>query len=310
MKLRPAEVQRLAEQVTPHQLLWSPAATNEPGVAFEPADVLFGQPQPERCLAAASPTWTHLNSAGWDGFNAPRVREHFASSGAMLTTSSSVYSEPCAQHVLSLLLADARQLPRSIRHQATDRAWPQLKTRAACTLLGPDASVLLVGFGSIATRLVELLSPFGVRVVGVRRTPTGSEPIPTVAMRDLPGVLPEADHIIDLLPGGSETKHTFNSTLFARAKPSAAFYNIGRGSTVDQNALLAALQGGHLRAAYLDVTDPEPLPAEHPLWREPACTITPHSAGGHANESARLVGHFLRNLERFASGQALADRVL
>ena len=310
MKLGPAEAQGLAQQVAPHRLVWRPPGTSDPTTAVEAADILFGQPELERCLTATPPAWTHLNSAGWDRFNVPRVRDQFTARGAMLSTSSSVYSEPCAQHVLSLLLADARQLPRSIRHQATDHAWPQHETRAACTLLGPEATVLLVGFASIATRLVELLSPFGVRIVGVRRTPTGKEPVPTVATRDLLSILPEADHIINLLPGGAETKHTFNTALFTEAKPSAAFYNIGRGSTVDQNALLAALQSGRLRAAYLDVTDPEPLPTDHPLWRETACTITPHSAGGHANETARLVAHFLRNLARFANGEALVDRVL
>jgi phosphoglycerate dehydrogenase-like enzyme len=212
--------------------------------------------------------------------------------------------------VLALMLSEARQLLRSMRHQLTDQAWPQHETRAACTLLGPEATVALVGFGKIATRIAELLAPFGSRVVGVRRRPTGAEPVATLALTELPGLLREADHVVDILPGGAETRHFFDAARFSQLKPGAVFYNIGRGSTVDQAALCAALETNRLRAAYLDVTDPEPLPAEHPLWRAPRCTITPHSAGGHADEEARLFAHLLGNLARFSAGSPLLDRVL
>ena len=93
-------------------------------------------------------------------------------------------------------------------------------------------------------------------------------------------------------------------------KPGAIFYNIGRGTTVDQTALLNALKSGRLSAAYLDVTDPEPLPKDHPLWSVPNCYITPHTAGGHAEEFERLATHFLNNLKRFEEGKALVDRVI
>ena len=93
-------------------------------------------------------------------------------------------------------------------------------------------------------------------------------------------------------------------------KRGAVFYNIGRGTTVDQDALGEALRSGQLRAAYLDVTDPEPLPPEHPLWTTPNCVITPHTAGGHADEWVRLVKHFLVNLRRHEAGQPLLDRVI
>lgn len=311
-----ADAARFAEQLAPHELLWSEAAqvaaglTDQPSARFEDADVAYGQPDVEQCLASTRLTWVHLRSAGWDRFDQPRVRARFAERGAMLTTSAGVYSEPCAQHVLALMLSEARQLPRSIRHQLTDHAWPQHETRAACSLLGPEATVVLVGFGSIATRVAELLAPFGARVIGVRRTPNGAEPVPTVALSELPAVLREADHVVDVLPGGVGTRHIFDAALFAQLKPGAVFYNIGRGSTVDQAALCAALESGRLRAAYLDVTDVEPLPAEHPLWHEPRCTITPHSAGGHADEEARLTAHLLRNVQRLAAGSALLDRVL
>jgi len=96
----------------------------------------------------------------------------------------------------------------------------------------------------------------------------------------------------------------------ASLKPGAIVYNIGRGSTLDQTALLKELQGGRIGAAYLDVTEPEPLPPDHPLWATPNCFITPHTAGGHITEKLRHVNHFLDNLKRFELGQALRDRIL
>jgi phosphoglycerate dehydrogenase-like enzyme len=96
---------------------------------------------------------------------------------------------------------------------------------------------------------------------------------------------------------------------FAKMKPSAIFYNIGRGQTIDQEALVVALQQGRIAAASLDVTDPEPLPPEHALWTTPNCIITPHTAGGHNTEFVRVVQHFLNNLRKFEKGEALNDRV-
>jgi phosphoglycerate dehydrogenase-like enzyme len=90
----------------------------------------------------------------------------------------------------------------------------------------------------------------------------------------------------------------------------AVFYNIGRGTTVAQDALLDALRSGRLGAAWLDVTEPEPLPDEHPLWAEPNCFITPHVAGGHVGEAKTLVRHFLKNFDRFICRKPLLDRVM
>jgi phosphoglycerate dehydrogenase-like enzyme len=120
----------------------------------------------------------------------------------------------------------------------------------------------------------------------------------------------DADHIINILPDNQESRHFFDATRFAKLKPGAVFYNIGRGTTVDQNALLNALQSGRLRAAWLDVTDPEPLPDGHPLLTAPNCHITPHIAGGHTDETKTLVRHFLKNFERFIRGESLIDRVM
>jgi len=230
--------------------------------------------------------------------------------GARLTKSSLVYDEPCAEQLLAFLCAQARQLPAALASQR-EQAWPQRALRARGRLL-VGQTVVLVGLGAIAVRLVELLAPLRMEVVAIRRHVTGDEPVPTWLIDDPEAsrVLGRADHVIDVLPANPATDRFFDAARFAAFKPGAVFYNVGRGSTVDQEALQAALVSGHLAAAYLDVTVPEPLPPGHPLWTAPNCYITPHLAGGHHDEQERLVRHFLENLRRFTAGQPLADAVV
>jgi len=276
------------------------------------ADIAFGQPDPEVVLSSARLRWVHLTSAGYTRYDRDDLKNVLQKRGAALTNSSHVYDEPCAQHALAFMLDMARQLPQSRDDQRTDHAWRTGERRADSFLLGPGHNVLLLGYGAIARRLVQLLAPFGMNVVGARRAPQGNESIPIVGMDEasLNDALARADHVVNLLPDNASTRGYFSAARLACLKPGARFYNVGRGTTVDQDALIAALESGHLASACLDVTDPEPLPPDHPLWAAPNCFVTPHSAGGHANEDERLVRHFLSNLSAFERGQPLADRVL
>ena len=120
----------------------------------------------------------------------------------------------------------------------------------------------------------------------------------------------QADHVVNILPESDATRGYVSASRIAQMKPGARYYAIGRGATTEQDALLDALNSGHLGAAYLDVTTPEPLPPEHPLWNAPNCFITPHTAGGHRGEDVRLVQHFLNNLRAFERGEELTDRVI
>ncbi|HEX2491179.1 MAG TPA: NAD(P)-dependent oxidoreductase, partial [Blastocatellia bacterium] len=171
-------------------------------------------------------------------------------------------------------------------------------------------TALLFGFGAIAIRLCELLTPFRMNLIGVRRTVKGDEHIRIITEEQVAEFLPQADHVINLLPDNQSTTRYFGEGRFRQMKPGALFYNIGRGSTVDQEGLLAALESGHLAGAYLDVTTPEPLPPDHQLWSAPNCYITPHTAGGQNLEQHDLVEHFLENLRRFVSGIELLDRIV
>ncbi|MGV3531251.1 MAG: NAD(P)-dependent oxidoreductase, partial [Chthoniobacteraceae bacterium] len=229
--------------------------------------------------------------------------------GAMVSNSSSVFAEPCAEHALAFMLAQARQLPQSLDDQRGSRGWPSLPLRANCRLL-QEQSVLLLGYGAIARRLAELVAPFRMDVRILRRKKSGTEVGTVITPDELERTLGEVDHVMNILPDNPETKRFIDERKFAAMKPGAVFYNIGRGTTVEQEALLAALQSGQIGVAYLDVTDPEPLPPEHPLWTAPNCFITPHTAGGFDREPEALVKHFLANLERFVAGGDLRDRVI
>ncbi len=305
----------LTEGVKPHRLIFSQqlSASNlakaAPDPALQEADIAFGQPDPDFTLQCPKLRWVHLTTAGYTRYDGAAFRQAFGGRGSVLTNSSLVYDEPCAEHVLAFMLAHARQLPQSLDTQRTDRAWPTLETRAKTALL-LGQNVVLLGFGAIGHRLAEMLAPFHAKITAVRRRPAGNENVTVVTEDRLPAALATADHVVNILPDNPATVGFVNTDRLAAMKPGAIFYNVGRGTTVDQEALLAALQSGRLGAAYLDVTDPEPLPPQHPLWTAPNCFITPHSAGGHRDEAHRLVQHFLDNLRRFEKGEALEDRVI
>jgi phosphoglycerate dehydrogenase-like enzyme len=306
----------LRQGVGPHRLV-APAAPVRVGEKARPepalaaADVAFGQPEVEQVLASPRLRWVQLASAGYTSFDRQDVRATLRGRGAQLTKSSLVYDDPCAEHVLGLMCAQARRLPAAFIGQHQTRGWPQRALRSSSRLLRGQSAVI-VGFGSIGRRLVQLLAPFEMRLAAVRRTVAGDEPVPTFAAGDprAAAALAGADHVIDLLPGSPSTDRFFDAARLAGFKDGAIFYNVGRGATVDQAALLAALAAGKLAAAYLDVVSPEPLPPDHPLWTASGCFITPHSAGGHDTEHPRLARHFLDNLARFTAGEPLLDRIV
>ncbi len=314
--LPPAARDALTGGVGPHRVIFPPdlQASNlvgaRPDPALAEADVAFGQPDPQQVIDSGRLRWVQLTTAGYTRYDNDAVRSAVRSRGAVLTNSSSVYKEPCAEHACAMMLALARQLPQSLLDQRdAPGSWHAAGHRQRSHLL-VGQSVLIVGYGTIAARLVELLAPLRMNVTCVRRRPRGDEGVRVVPTDQTDAHLPAADHVMNILPQNAETDRFFDARRFALMKPGATFYNIGRGTTVDQPALLDALVSERLAGAYLDVTDPEPLPADHPLWTVPNCYITPHTAGGSADEFPRLVAHFLSNLKRFERGQPLADRVI
>lgn len=312
----PAVVEQLRVGTAGHHLVFArtpPAsvlATAPIDLEFGGVDVAFGQPDPEAIRQATKLKFVQISSSGITRYDHPEFRRIMAERDMALCNSAMVYSEPCALHALSFILAQARHLPRSLRTVTENgtAAWDNL--RDACPLLQGTTAVI-VGYGAIGRRLTELLKALGMRVLACRRRAHGDEGTPVITPQDLDRVLPtEADHVINILPQSADTIRFFDRRRFGTLKPGAVFYNIGRGATVDQEALLEALRSGRLAAAWLDVTDPEPLPEGHPLRAEPNCHITPHVAGGHTREQLSLVRHFLGNFNRFVRGEPLWDRVM
>ncbi|MEO5913748.1 MAG: D-2-hydroxyacid dehydrogenase [Luteolibacter sp.] len=281
----------------------------EPDPSFALADIAFGQPDVESIRNSEKLKWLHVSTAGFTRYDTPEFRMLAAERGLIVTNSSSVYSAPCAEHVFAFMLAQSRFLPAALQSQAANGDAEWLGLRGGSTSLRGQ-SVVILGFGAIALELVKLLAPFEMKITAMRRTPRGDEGFPTVTPEQLPSALATADHVINILPENTASLKYINTARFAEMKSGAVFHNIGRGTTVDQDDLLAALRSGHLAAAWLDVTDPEPLPAGHPLRLEPNCHITPHIAGGHGDETLTLVKHFLGNLRRYLDGTPLLDRVM
>jgi len=298
-----------------HQLVFpktpvsSVLAEGERDPQFATVDVAFGQPEPSAIAKAGQLKWIHVSSSGITRYDNQPFRALMAGRKIVVTNSASVYNEACAVHTLSFMLAQTRKLPLALKTRAasgTD-AWFAVRGSAG-TLRGE--TVLILGYGAIGKRLAELLKPFDMEIIAYRRKARGDEGVPVVTGSQLFRALAEADHVVSVLPHSAETRHFFDAARFMAVKPGAIFYNIGRGTTVNQDALRDALRSKRLKAAWLDVTEPEPLPDSHPLWLEPNCFITPHVAGGHIDEAKTLVSHFLKNFDRFVQKKPLLDRVM
>jgi len=277
---------------------------------LEQADIALGQPDPQQVMQVPRLKWVQLTTAGYTRYDTGEFRTAVKRNGTIVCNASSIYAEPCAQHLAAMMLAMARRLPQSLDNQHTTHAWPYLPLRGQSKLLNGQTA-LLVGYGAIARRLAQILAPFDMKLIGFRRRPSGDEN--GVQMRTIDQLdehLPSADHVVNILPASAETANFFDATRFAKLKSTAVYYNIGRGTTNDEAALERALKDKRFAAAYIDAFAKEPLPPAHQLWTTPNCFITPHTAGGHENESDRHVEMFFENLNRFQRGEELIDRIM
>lgn len=297
---------RLVQSVGSSRSVLAPGASDP---ALAAADIAYGQPSPEDVLNFPRLRWVALSTAGYTRYDDHDFRNALQRRGTIMTNASQVFADNCAQQMLAGMLALARNLPVQLRNQDGPREWRYLEDRYTNRVL-TGQTVLLLGFGAIGRRLAELLAPFGGRVLAFRRAPRGDEGVEIVTEAGLAAALGAADQVINLLPDSTATREFMTAARFAQLKRGARFYNVGRGTTVDQPALIAALESGQVGGAYLDVMEPEPLPPAHPLWRAPNCFITCHIGGGTGDQDEKLVRHFLENLRRFNIGEPLIDRII
>jgi phosphoglycerate dehydrogenase-like enzyme len=218
--------------------------------------------------------------------------------GVTLCNARGAHDPAVAEWIMAVILARARLLPRFMAAQQAG-TWDFAVSRP---LAGQH--VLIVGYGSIGAAVEKLLTPFGVTVARVaRRARPGVS-----AIDDLPALLPAADIVILLVPVTPATTGLADARFLARMHDDALLVNAARGSIVDTGALLAELRSGRLRAA-LDVTDPEPLPAGHPLWSAPGLLLTPHVAGASTDATRRAMAIVRDQLARYAAGEPLLNVV-
>jgi len=272
------------------------------------ASIAWGQPDPLDLIENEALQWVQISTAGYTRYDTVEFRQAMQDRAVLVTNSSGVYDRPCGEHVLAFLLSETRNLTRSLGAvpEVGSTDWNRL--RAGCRLL-QERSILILGYGAIGEEIAGLLEPFGCRCRGVRRRPRGDERVEVFPLEELDRLLPDFDVVINILPDHPETRNFMDDGFFAKASDGCVIMNIGRGNTVDREALFRALKSGKVGSAWLDVTDPEPLPLDHPLQRHPNCHITPHIAGGHLGESDTGINHFLENLKRFREGQPLKNRI-
>ena len=219
--------------------------------------------------------------------------------GAQLCNAGSLHNTSTAELALALTLAALRDIPGAVRAQGEGRWEPAFHTSLA------DRKVLILGYGGIGAAVEERLLPFEVAsVTRVASRPRTSPRGPVHGVADLPGLLPEAEVMIVATPLTDATRGLVDAKVLARLPDGALLVNVARGAVVDTEALLAETTSGRLRAA-LDVTDPEPLPAEHPLWRAPGVLITPHVGGPSTAFRPRAIRLLRAQLGRFAAGQPM-----
>ena len=193
--------------------------------------------------------------------------------GVRLCNARGVHEASTAELTLTLILASLRGVPGFVRAQ--DRGEWRGGFRPALA----DRTVLIVGYGSIGAAVEDRLAPFEVaRVARVARSARTTERGPVHPLTELPSLLPEADVVVLTTPLTEGTRHLVDAAFLARMKDGALLVNVSRGPVVDTKALLTEVENSRITAA-LDVTDPEPLPADHPLWRAPGVLITPHVGG-------------------------------
>lgn len=313
VKLDAPAFQLLASGTRGHEISWgtpiksiiSSGATD----SLDGFEVAFGQPDPRVLAQAPALRFVQLSSAGWARYDVEAVKAPLRARGTVMCNASSVFAAPVAEHAIAMMLALTRRLPQALDEQRERRGWPMDGLRAHARVLRGER-VLLLGYGAIAQAMADRLRPFGCELVGYRRRVRGDEPIRVVDDAGLDAEWARADHVVDLLPEGEETHGFIDAARLARGKRGARLYNLGRGTTVDRDALAHALGDGTLDAAYLDVTSPEPLPPDDPLWQLPNLFVTPHVGGGHVGELSSLVRHFLANLAAFERGAPLVDRVV
>ncbi len=252
--------------------------------------------------------WIHSTAAGIAQLTYPELRE----SGILVTNPRSVFSVPMAEHVMGMIIAMARNFPDSVRFQDRSTWGQQQLWDMSQQLTELNGKVLLiVGYGSIGEELAKRAKAFGMHVWGITRSGKGDTSFveKILPANHLHEALPDADYVVVTAPETAETKHLIGAAEISRMKRRARLINVGRGSLLDESALIGALENGHLAGAALDVTGIEPLPRDSPLWKAPNLFITPHTSAVSDRLWQRETNLLVELLELWFSGREMKNVV-
>lgn len=295
-------------------------ADTHPGLKLEyyatPADALdkvaeaeayIGNPNSSLLEAGTKLRWVHVFSAGIEGYaELPGIRD-----GRVALTNLKILQGPeIADHAFALLLHLTRNLGAYQDAQKTG-SWGRGGTPVLPLIELRDRTLLVIGYGGIGTQVAERAKAFGMKVIAIdpKDIPLTTTLDRTGKPDELATLLPLADVVISCVPHTPESEGMIGAEQFAAMKDGTYFINVSRGKVVNTDALVQALQDKKIAAAGLDVVDPEPLPAEHPLWKMPNVIITPHVAGVSDARPRRQNELILDNLGRFARGLPLKNQV-
>lgn len=304
-KLSPAEVEKI-RSAGKHVELRLLSDRSELKQHAAEAEVIFGSVDRETLLAAKKLKWVQAWGAGVE--NSPReLVEH----PCVLTNMQRVFAPVIAESAVGLLLSLTRGLAQNSIPAFKERKWPRGDGGVPLEDLY-EKTVGIVGMGGIGSETARRLHyGFGMRVLA-----TDAKPLPkpdfVAELREpawLAEMAPQVDVLLSAAPLTKETRLLFNDTVFGRLKPTAYFINVSRGGLVDQDALVKALKEKRIRGAGLDVTTPEPLPPESPLWDCPNLVITPHNSGAAPIRQVRLIALVAENVRRYSHGLPLLNVV-
>lgn len=268
------------------------------------AEIIIGNVPAGKIRASERLELLQLNSAGADHYIKPEV----LSDRTILTNATGAYSKAVAEHMFAMMFMLQKKL-HLYRDAQAQTEWTDMGEVSSIT----DATVVVVGLGDIGLHFARMAHALGAYTIGVKRRegkcPEGVDELYTTDRLD--EVLARADVLASFLPGTSATYHIYTKERFARMKPQAIFLNGGRGNAVDTDVLCEALQSGQIAAAGVDVTEPEPLPKDSPLWKQENAMITPHISGQyHLPETfERIVDIAAYNLEAYLGGKELKNIV-
>lgn len=267
------------------------------------ADAIFGTISPALIKAGKNLKWVQTYSAGVETFRS----DELLSSGITLTNAKIIQGPNIADHALALLLTMTRQIDKAVLNRSREE-WPR---GAANPIELRGKTAVIIGVGGIGTQIAVRASAFGMRIIGVdpKDVPFMREIEKVVPPDRLDSVLPEADVVFISAPDSPGSRYMFGEKQFGLLKRGAYFICVSRGKLYRTDALVAALQAERLAGAGLDVTDPEPLPAGHQLWKFPNVIITPHSAGQSDNVQTRRLALIKENIRRFVAGEKMLNVV-